>query len=354
MLDTPERIAIAGAGVSGAWLYRSLSDLGRAVDVYDVRDRVTACGIHPCAWGVSPDFLRLMRGRRADPDAYITNRVRQVETEGRLLQAEVYLIDKPRLIRDLLEGAEVSRTEIPAGRYDRVLDCTGAARAYLPAPAQGDMLCETQQLRLRIPALSDNTIRIRYAKAGYGWLFPLGNHLFHVGAGAFLTPCDDLDQMLRYAGLLDDDNRVTGARRACACRSTIRMTGPHGALPHVDLNSPLGCPVWGVGESIGTVSPITGEGIMHAIRCAGLYLEHEDDPEAYSDAVLREFSWMTEERRMMDRAAARRRLSLSDWRILQRNAQIMGIRVGIPDALAMARNLRRRRRAPASPVPRDG
>lgn len=138
--NIPERIAIAGAGIAGALLYRALTDLGRTVDVYEVPDRKTACGIHPCAWGVSADFFRGMKSDSVDPEAYVTNRIAWVDFEGRTIPGEVYLINKPRLIRALLGGADIRYTPIQAGCYDRILDCTGAARAYLPPTGQRDVL----------------------------------------------------------------------------------------------------------------------------------------------------------------------------------------------------------------------
>jgi flavin-dependent dehydrogenase len=355
MQEIPERIAIAGAGVAGAWLYRALTDQGRNVDLYGAPERTTACGIHPCAWGVSADFFRWTETGRLRAREYITNRVAWVDFEGRRFPAEVYLIHKPRLIRDLLDGAEVRTTPIPAGRYDRVLDCTGAARAYLPPTERPDIICPTLQMRMEIPDLPDDTIVIRYGKAGYCWVFPLGGHRFHVGAGAFVRPCPDLRRMLEWSGLLEGDGRVAGCRagQRCSCESAIRMTGPIGALPHVDPDSPLGCPIWGVGEAIGTVSPITGEGITHAIRCAALYLAHERDPGAYSDAVIREFSWMAGERGILEKATARRWVPLPEWRFVQQDAASMGIHVGIPDALAILGTMVRQRRVRISSlVPR--
>ena len=344
--EIPERIAIAGAGVAGAWLYRALADLGRTADVYEVPDRATACGIHPCAWGVSADFFRGMKSDPIDPEAYVTNRIAWVDLEGRKIPGELYLINKPRLVRTLLDGAHVNYTPIPAGRYDRVLDCTGAARAFLPPTGQPDVPARTVQMRMHVPALPDDTIRLRYGEIGYCWVFPLGNHRFHVGAVGLPERGRDVREMLGLAGFLDENGQMAGygGEEICSCESSIRLTGAPGALPHVADDSRLGCPVWGVGESIGTVSPITGEGIMHAVRCAGLYLEHEGDPAAYSDAVVREFSWMADERKIVEKAMAGRGLSLPDWRILQRNAASMGIRMGVPDLLAVLRTLLAQRR----------
>lgn len=344
--DLPERIAIAGAGVAGAWLSRALADRGRTVDVYEVPDRQTSCGIHPCAWCVSAGFLRRLEEGGMDPDAYVTSRIARIEFEKCRVRGELFLVEKPRLVRALLDGAVVRCTPLPANRYDRILDCTGAARAYLPPTGRRDVLARTVQVLVHAPSLPSDTIRLRCEQRGYCWVFPLGGDLFHVGAMGLLEQGGDVRQMLQAVGFLDDGDRVAGctAREVCGCESTIRLTGPAGARPHVAGESALGCPVWGVGESIGTVSPLTGEGIVHAVRCADLYLEHEDDPDAYSDAVVREFSWMADERKSIGRVLAGEGFSLADWRVLRQNAAGMGIDVGVSDLLAVLRTLVRERR----------
>jgi len=47
--EAPMKIAIAGAGTTGAYAYRLLKKRGLHADVYQ-RDCRTACGINPCAW----------------------------------------------------------------------------------------------------------------------------------------------------------------------------------------------------------------------------------------------------------------------------------------------------------------
>jgi hypothetical protein len=58
-----------------------------------------------------------------------------------------------------------------------------------------------------------------------------------------------------------------------------------------DCSSPRpdGPLVVGVGESIGTVYPLLGEGIIPSMQCVNMFVEHLDDMEAYSEAVLKHF-----------------------------------------------------------------
>jgi flavin-dependent dehydrogenase len=46
---TTPKIAIAGAGFTGAYLYRLLRKAGYPIDIYDVTVQ-TRCGLSPCAW----------------------------------------------------------------------------------------------------------------------------------------------------------------------------------------------------------------------------------------------------------------------------------------------------------------
>jgi len=58
-----------------------------------------------------------------------------------------------------------------------------------------------------------------------------------------------------------------------------------------DCSSPRpdGPLVVGVGESIGTVYPLLGEGIIPSMQCVNIFVEHMNDMEAYSEAVLKHF-----------------------------------------------------------------
>ena len=71
------KIAIAGAGITGAYLYRLLQREGVRSDVYDVAPP-TRCGLSPCAWGTSRGFAELVADAGLAADDYILQRSNHV------------------------------------------------------------------------------------------------------------------------------------------------------------------------------------------------------------------------------------------------------------------------------------
>jgi len=63
----------------------------------------------------------------------------------------------------------------------------------------------------------------------------------------------------------------------------VRVTPPKYCEPFFDGK------VWGVGESIGTVYPMLGEGIIPSMQCVNLFVDHIGDKEGYRKAVLEQF-----------------------------------------------------------------
>jgi hypothetical protein len=58
---------------------------------------------------------------------------------------------------------------------------------------------------------------------------------------------------------------------------------------HCSSPRPDGPLVVGVGESIGSVYPLLGEGIIPSMQCVNLFVDHMYDMETYSEAVLKHF-----------------------------------------------------------------
>ncbi len=141
------RVAIAGAGIVGAYTYRMLARRGVEADLYG-RAEGTACGASPCAWGVSQGFGEMIRLAGLDPDKYLLARMDHLYMDGVKVRACLMTMDKPALICDLLQGAAVRGGSPDAQRYDRLIDATGVARAFLP-PIDGDVTLECTQYRVR-------------------------------------------------------------------------------------------------------------------------------------------------------------------------------------------------------------
>jgi len=129
------KIAIMGAGMTGAYLYRLLQDRNHTVSIFDKRPG-TRCGLTPCAWGTSRGFRELVTDSGLDPSHYILQRFDYILLEGLRLEADLMTFDKQRLIQDLLQDAAIDYSPPDFGGFDRVIDATGVARALLPPPGR--------------------------------------------------------------------------------------------------------------------------------------------------------------------------------------------------------------------------
>jgi hypothetical protein len=124
----------------------------------------------------------------------------------------------------------------------------------------------------------------------------------------------------------------------CTCRGDIRVTSPYYSTPLYQSVPRLNKPpqlIVGVGESIGTVAPFTGEGIVYSLECAKMLAESWGDPVRYSRMVLARFAWMRKERETLDYLLVQGRKSgprLRDrWRFF-RNARRSGIELPLLEA----------------------
>src|SRR6266702_1781049 len=136
-------LAIAGAGMTGAYLYRLLKNEGCEVHLYD-RGEGGRCGLKPCAWGTSADFIDLVAKAGLHADNYILRRPDHVVMDDVMIKADLITFDKPRLVKDLLKGAEIRSAPLPIHNYDRVIDASGVSRSLLP-PIEDDIILRCRQ-----------------------------------------------------------------------------------------------------------------------------------------------------------------------------------------------------------------
>jgi flavin-dependent dehydrogenase len=236
-----EKACIVGAGPSGAYLARLLSEEGTDVTVFEVNGRLAS---KPCGWGIPysiDDFMKL-------PEETILEKIRGYEIflENSLIheyKGDVlgYIVDKELLLKQLLEGANIVHRGVDPRK---LIDCR------LVVDARGHPVYKGRKaLALQAEARANierDRIKVFFFLdlVGYGWVFPGRDGLIHIGAGGFADYDFLRDRVLFLA-------RQIGAEIVSLKGSPIAAGGIR--LP--------GNGDFAVGEAIGAVMPLTGEGI---------------------------------------------------------------------------------------------
>jgi len=110
--------------------------------------------------------------------------------------------------------------------------------------------------------------------SGYFWYFPMGKNLAHIGEGDYTRQHDDETNKFfkKYGGMV---TKTVGR--------PIRLATPIMCKPIYKGK------VVGVGESIGTVYPLLGEGIIPSMMCADIFVKNLGDKESYEKEVDENF-----------------------------------------------------------------
>ena len=109
---------------------------------------------------------------------------------------------------------------------------------------------------------------------GYFWYFPLGKNLAHIGAG---------DYKKNHIKATDEFLEKYGGKVIKTVGRPIRLATPNMCKPFYKGK------VVGVGESIGTVYPLLGEGIIPSMECVDIFVKNLGDNEAYEKEVMEHF-----------------------------------------------------------------
>lgn len=288
------KVAVVGAGPAGSYLARRLHGVGFEVRLFDRQPREGFRAI--CAWGTEEgpmsDFARRCGLRFGD---YVLWRGKKMQVETRRGTVDLGVeglctFDKARFLRDLwngtpaLFGKRVKREDL--SEFDMAVDATGPIRALLP-PVREDVRipCIQHRIEYERPPHADFYVKPFPDASGYLWYFPLGNSQAHVGAGS-------LTHSLAGAELGAFMERHPG-KTVESVGKTVRVLAPRCCRPFFVDGHP---PVVGVGESVGTVMPVAGEGIQWSLKCAELLFENLKqgmDLARYEASVLRQFKDFT-------------------------------------------------------------
>jgi len=283
------KIAVVGIGVAGAYLMNRLSDdhdnhvVGFERMPQDQHDAV-------CAWATCKNVMAgLAKNCGVNFDDYVLHEGRHMKVDlGDKDNVDIKLrgmvsYDKLQLIQDMVKGTEIKFGRAPRkdeleSDFDVIVDSTGFHRNYLPR-LENEMWIPCVQYKVKYPSgrepFDDFYLKSFPSMSGYFWYFPLGNGSAHIGAGDFLKNHN------RFVGEFLNTHDCEIIKKV---GRPVRLTPPASCEPFTDGKKSVG-----VGESIGTVYPLLGEGIIPSTWCAELFVKNMDDLQAYRDAVLEKF-----------------------------------------------------------------
>jgi len=277
------KIAIVGAGVTGSYLLNRLD--GHQVECFEMRPQEKWYTV--CAWGTSAPYISdMLKKAGFNFDDYILHRGENMKVDYGTGSLDMHLkglvtYDKHRLCEDMLKGhvvhwgQQVKQLDGRFEDFDLVVDATGMQRSLLPKVHKDYLVpCVEYQVRSSKLPYDDFYIRPYPGLSGYFWYFPLGNGMAHVGAGEIHG---------RYKGECEAFLKKYDCEIIRKIGRPVRVVAPAYCQPFSVGK------VVGVGESIGTVYPILGEGIIPSMQCADIFVDNLQDIEAYSEEVLKHY-----------------------------------------------------------------
>jgi flavin-dependent dehydrogenase len=261
------KIAIMGMGVAGSYLVSRLKNDHEVVG-FERMEEIRHDSI--CAWGsIKSTMIDLCKKSGIDFEKYIVHNGKTMYVDmnnQKRFQIGLHGLctyEKLSLIKDFIKDSEVhfgvsKKLEELESEFDIIVDCTGFHRIYLPKLEQ-DFCLPTYEYKIEyengVP-FDDFYIKPFPHMSGYFWYFPMGKNLAHVGAG---------DYNKQHVEETNKFFKKYGGKVTKTVGRPIRLATPNLCKPFYKGK------VVGVGESIGTVYPLLGEGIIPSMMCADIF-----------------------------------------------------------------------------------
>jgi flavin-dependent dehydrogenase len=294
------KIAVVGIGVAGAYLMNRLSD---AHDNHVVGFERLPETQHDaiCAWATCKSVMSgLVKNCGLNFEEYILHSGKHMKVDLGSIGSKngkdddnnnidirlkgMVSYDKLKLIQDMMKGTKIEFGKIPKkenleSEFDIIIDSTGFHRNYLPK-LENDTWIPCIQYKVKYDIgktpFDDFYLKAFPSMTGYFWYFPLGNGYAHIGAGDF--------ERKKNNKFVDEFLNRHKCQVVKKVGRPVRITPPVNCEPFTDGRKSVG-----VGESIGTVYSLLGEGIIPATWCAELFIQHLHDIKSYRKAVLKRF-----------------------------------------------------------------
>jgi len=243
----PKMWKIHGAGISGSYLFNRLKNEGIPVSIWDPKIQNFYI---PCGFATNRNRIKpYLEKSGIDLEDIQMSSDERVTIEGNnfpplvLDSTDICTIDKMKFESLLLQGIDPQKKTDVAGS-DYHVDATGISRSLLPKPAMDKHMFAIEKVCDQSPY--DNFYFYFFPRGrGYFWSFPVGDH-FHIGAGGI--------------DLIEVRERLSSFQGLRILSRNIRMRP---IMENIHYGN-----VVGIGESIGYISPLLGEGIIPGLESA--------------------------------------------------------------------------------------
>ncbi|HEY6534778.1 MAG TPA: NAD(P)/FAD-dependent oxidoreductase [Candidatus Nitrosocosmicus sp.] len=284
------KVAVIGIGVAGAYLMNQLNDF-HDVQVIGFERMEEKNHDAVCAWATCENVMKdYTKKCGLDFDNYILHDGKKMTVDigkgidsGKSIDINLkgmISYDKLGLIQDMIRGTNITYNKVPDKKlleqeFDLIIDSTGFHRHYLPK-LKDELWIPCIQYKVKydnqVP-FDDFYLKAFPSLSGYFWYFPLGNGYAHIGSGDFRRKHTN-----EFLELFLRKYKCTVIKKV---GRPVRITPPSNCIPFSDGKKTIG-----VGESIGTVYPLLGEGIIPSTICAEIFIKNMYDLTKYFSEVL--------------------------------------------------------------------
>ncbi|MBA3750194.1 MAG: NAD(P)/FAD-dependent oxidoreductase [Nitrosopumilus sp.] len=291
------KVAVVGIGVAGAYIMNQLSG-HHDIHVTGFERMKEKDHDAVCAWATVENVMKQYSKKCGlDFENYVLHDGKKMTVDiGKGIDSNdsinvnlkgMISYDKLKLIQDMIKGTDIMFNKVPEKKnleqdFDLIIDSTGFHRHYLPK-LKDELWIPCIQYKVKY----DNSIPFDdfYLKAfpslsGYFWYFPLDNGYAHIGSGDFRRKHTN-----EFLELFLKKYKCTVIKKV---GRPVRITPPSKCIPFGDGKKTVG-----VGESIGTVYPLLGEGIIPSTICADIFVNNMDNLSNYYNEVLIKFKIYT-------------------------------------------------------------